>query len=61
MVKRMLKGITISNSIIITMAKSHVLDNLLDNWAGAVSYMSTKILLEFPPSTSNQKRKAAKD
>ena len=55
-VQRMLDGINVSNSMIITMAKSHVTDVLLGDWMGAVQYMSTKVTLEFPP-TSSKKRK----
>lgn len=58
MVERMLKGILVADSMIITMAKSHVMDHLLGNWTGAVQYMSTKVSQEFPPRASGQKRKA---
>ena len=37
MVERMLKGILITDSVIITMAKSHVMDTFLSDWPGAVS------------------------
>ena len=60
-VQRMLDGINVSNSIIITMAKSHVTDNLLGDWMGAVQYMSTKVTLEFPPTNSTKKRKFGGD
>ena len=58
MVERMLKDIQISDSIVITMAKSHVTDNFLGNWAQACQYMATKIALEFPHKTQSGKRKA---
>ena len=53
----MLDGMNVNNSIIITMVKSHVTDNLLGNWMGAVQYMSTKVTLEFPPMNTTKKRK----
>ncbi len=51
MVERIVKGMIIMNSMLITMAKSHVMDHLLGDWTGAVQYISTKVSQEFPPCT----------
>ena len=51
----MLDGINASNIIVID--KSHVINNLLGNWMGAVQYMSIKIILEFPPTNFSKERK----
>ena len=39
----------VANTLTIDMAKSHVLDNLLGYWLVSVSYMSSKVEIQFPP------------
>ena len=57
-VQRLLDGIKVPNTpITIAMAKNHVLDNYLADWRAAVSYMATKIAIQFPPRSSGHKRK----
>ena len=48
-VQRMLDGIQVSNVLTIDMAKGHVLDNILADWLGSVSYMSAKVEIQFLP------------
>ena len=45
----MIDRIQASNSLTIDMAKAYVLDNLLRDWLGSVSYMSAKVEIQFPP------------
>ena len=40
----------VSNTLTVDISKAHVLDNLLEYWLGSVSYMSTKVEIQFPPS-----------
>ena len=35
----------VSNELTIDMTKAHVLDNLLGDWMGSVSYMSSKVVI----------------
>ena len=53
----MLARIQTSNPLTIDMAKAYVLDNLLGNWLGSVSYMSFKVAIQFPPRSGGIKRK----
>ena len=39
----------VSNALTIDMAKAHVLENLLGDCLGSVSYMSAKVAIQFPP------------
>ena len=48
-VKRMLDGIQASNTLTIDIAKAHVLDNILVDWMGYISYMLAKVAIEFHP------------
>ena len=48
---RMLDGMQISNALTIDMAKSRVLENILGYFLGSVSYMSDKVVIQFPPSS----------
>ena len=48
-VQRMLDGIQVSNALTIYMAKAHLLDNLLGDWMGSVSYISSKVAIQLPP------------
>ena len=54
---RLVGGMNVPNSVEITIAKSHVMDNFLADWPGAVNYLSTKVAQAFP--TSMKKRKPA--
>ena len=38
----------VSKELIIDMAKAHVLENLLGDWLGFVSYLSAKVAIQFP-------------
>ena len=42
-VQRMPDGIQVSNALTIDVAKAHVLDNILVDWMGFVSYMYDKV------------------
>ena len=56
--QRMLDGMQISNALPIDMAKAHVPENILGDWLRSVSYMFTKVAIQFPPRSgvgSNQK------
>ena len=44
----MLDGVQVSNELNIYMEKANVLDNLLGDWLGSVSYMSAKVEIQFP-------------
>ena len=44
-VQRMLDGMHVSNTLTIDMAKAHVLDNLLVDCLGYVSYISFKVVI----------------
>ena len=48
-VHRVIYGMQVSNTLTINMAKAHILDNLLEDWLGSVSYMSAKVVIQFPP------------
>ena len=43
----MMDGMQESNALTIYMAKAHILDNLLEDWLGSVSYMSTNMEIQF--------------
>ena len=48
-VQRMLDGMHVSNALTIYMAKAHVLDNILGDWMGSVSYIFSKVAIQLPP------------
>ena len=48
-VQRMPDGMQLSNALTIDITKAHVLDNLLGDCLGSVSYMSSKVETQFPP------------
>ena len=45
----MIYGMQASNALTINMAKYHVLDNLLGDWIGFISYMYSKVEIQLPP------------
>ena len=49
MVQRMMDGVQVQGQILITLAKDHIQNHLMGDWIGAVSHMSTKIAMAFPP------------
>ena len=54
----MLDRIQISNAFNIDMDKAHVLEHILGDWMGSVSYMSTKVEIQLSPrSGGGSKRK----
>ena len=50
-VHRMLDGMQVSNALNIDMAKASVIDILLVDWVGSVSYMPAKVEIQPPPSS----------
>lgn len=57
-VHRLLEGMNVQgNPVHVEMAKAHITDNLKNDWDKAVSYMSAKLSIVFPPKTSGTKRK----
>lgn len=57
-VRRMMDGVTVQgNHIEIALAKDFISNNLLDDWDAAVSHMSTKLAIVFPPKSGSGKRK----
>ena len=60
-VQRMLDGMQISNEINIDISKAHVLENILVDCLGYVSYMYSKVAIQFPPrSGGGIKRKGGR-
>ena len=57
MVQRMLDGIRVQSSLVLTMAKEHVLNTLMWDWLGAVAHMSIKVAVHFL-SRAAEKRKS---
>ena len=47
--QRMLDGMQLANALTIDTEKAHVIDNILLDWLGYVSYMSAKAAIQFPP------------
>ena len=45
----------VPNSVEVTIAKSHVFDNYLADWPGAVNYLATKVAQAFPVVTKKRK------
>ena len=54
-VHRLVSGMNVPNSVEVTIAKSHVLDNDLADWPGAVNYLATKVAQAFPVVTKKRK------
>ena len=54
-VHRLVEGMNVPQCVELTIAKSHVMDNLMDNWTMAVNYLATKVGQAFP--TAAKKRK----
>ena len=57
MVQRMLDGIRVQSSLVLTMEKEHVLNTLMGGWLGAVAHMSTKVAANFPPWAARKRKK----
>ena len=58
LVQSILDVMKATNALTIDMAKAHVLDNLLEDWMGSISYISAKVAIQFPPrSIGGSKRK----
>ena len=45
----MLGGMQVSNMLTIDIARAHVLENILGDWLGSVSYMFIKVAIQLPP------------
>ena len=45
-----------ANSLTIDMAKDHVLDNILGDWLGSVSYVSSKVTIKSPPRSGGREQ-----
>ena len=57
-VQRLLDGMEVkTNSVILDMAKQHIIDNYFDDFEGAINYMAGKVAQVFPPKSSGTKRK----
>ena len=56
MVQRMLDGIRVQSSLILMMAKEHVINTLMWDWLGAVAHMSIKVASHFPPCASGKRK-----
>ena len=60
MVKHLLDGMQVSNNDTLQYAKNYCNDNYQDNFVGAVTYISGKVLEAFPPGITNRKRPETK-
>ena len=47
MVQKLMDGIQVQNNLIITLTKTKVKDDKLENWIGDLSYMETKVTEAF--------------
>ena len=56
MVQRMIDGIRVQNSLVLTMAKEHVINTFMGDWLGAVSHMSMKVASHFPPRAAGKRK-----
>ena len=57
-VQRLLDGMKPSDKqVMITIAKSHVADNLMTDWVGAVQYLQAKVDQAFPPKESHGRKR----
>ena len=57
-VQRLLDGMRPSDKqVLIAIAKSHVADNLMQDWVGAVQYLQAKVDAAFPPKESHGRKR----
>ena len=57
-VQRLLDGMKPSDKqVLIAIAKSHVADNLMQDWVGAVQYLQAKVDNAFPPKESHGRKR----
>ena len=58
MVRWMLDDIRVTSSLVLTMAKEHVLNNSMGDWLGVVAHTLIKVALYFPPHANGKRKKA---
>ena len=56
MVQRMLNGIRVQNSLVLTMTKEHVINTFMGDWLGAISHISIKVASHFPPRAAGNRK-----
>ena len=57
MVQHMLDGIRVTSSLVLTMAKEHIVNNFMGDWLGAVAHMLIKAAVHFLPCTTGKRKK----
>ena len=57
MVQRMLDGIRVTNSLVLTMTKEHALNTFMGDWLGAVAHIAIKVAAHFPPWAAGKRKK----
>ena len=53
----MLDGIRVTSSLVITMAKEHVLNNSMGDWLGVIAHRLIKVAVYFPPRATGKYKK----